>query len=332
MSGLTTRIKGLGGRLFENIFPLYPRLKNAGLILMYHRVLKETPKGIYDPGLFVTERTFEMHIKEISKSFEIIPLENIFQSRSDEKRRCAITFDDGWIDNYEVAFPVLRKFSVPATIFIPAAMVGSNRCFWFENLWHLANEVIAHGLEQIFIQYFHDLIQPWNPPTLSADHLSGLTSALKGLPAYALDDLVAEAYGGLGVRRPVEKTVMDWDQIAEMGQHGITFGSHGMNHSILHTLGEELKRKDILESLELIKKKCVAAVPYFSFPNGDWDESSLAYVSEGGYRGGLTTKIGYNTSGTNPFLLTRIGLHEYISHSPELFWFRIFQAVLAGPG
>ncbi len=164
MFRLKNNIKTLGGKLFEEIFPLYPGLKNIKIILLYHRVVTETPKGLYDPGLFVTASTFEMHINEIKRLFKIVPLENIIQSNGREGRLCAITFDDGWIDNYEVAFPIIKKYQIPITIFISPETIGSNLFFWSESLWSLANRVVANGGELVFINYFHDLIPIWNPP------------------------------------------------------------------------------------------------------------------------------------------------------------------------
>lgn len=102
--------KGFGGLLVKKYLPLYPGLKNIKVILLYHRVLKEPPRKLYDPGLFVTASTFEMHINELSRMFEIVPLEDLTHARNERGRLCAITFDDGWIDNYEVAFPIIKKW------------------------------------------------------------------------------------------------------------------------------------------------------------------------------------------------------------------------------
>lgn len=142
--------EGLGS-LFERYFSLLPFLKNINIIFMYHRVVKNMPKEMHDPALFVSADTFEMHIKEAAKLFDIIPLENMFQITKGNRRQCAITFDDGWIDNYEIAFPILKKYKVPATIFLPVSFINSKRCFWFENLYDIAKLSVAKNVEQLFI-------------------------------------------------------------------------------------------------------------------------------------------------------------------------------------
>lgn len=332
VSKIKNKMKVLGGRFFRKYFPSYPYLKNIAIILLYHRVLEKTPEGLYDPGLFVTAGTFEMHLREISKYFDVVALEKLTQSNSGEGRFCTITFDDGWIDNYEIAFPILKKYRMPATMFLPTGKIGMNDSFWFDNLWELANHAVRRGAEAVFIEKFHKLVRSWYPRVLSVDHLSNLTLALKYLPASTLDDLVKEAFLGLNIHPLVQKNIIDWDHVSEMSQYGITFGSHGLQHYILPTLDNGLKRKDIFESLEGLKSRGARTIPFFSFPNGEWDRESLQLICDAKYRGALTTRIGFNVPGTNPFLLNRISLHEYISNIPELLWFRIFQAMISGSG
>ena len=272
-----------------------------------------------------------MHIKEISQLFDIVPLETILQKNNCVGKLCTITFDDGWLDNYDIAFPILKKYRVPATIFIPVSIIGSNYSFWFESLFHLANLAITSGKEKNLYQYFQNVVPSWMPSNNCTDNLSTLISALKHLPGNTLHDLVAKAFMNLGIEPISQNTVLNWNQISEMGQHRITFGAHGLQHYILSTLDNHLKQREIVYPLTLLHKKKIQYVPFFSYPSGDWDEESIAFVSEAKYKGALTAHIGYNTSKTHQFLLNRVQFHENISNTPDLFWFRIFQAFLAGP-
>ncbi len=324
--------KGFGGLLVKKYLPLYPGLKNIKVILLYHRVLKEPPRKLYDPSLFVTASTFEMHINELSRMFEIVPLEDLTHARNERGRLCAITFDDGWIDNYEVAFPIIKKWGVPATIFISTKRVSSDGSFWFESLWDLANQATENRKTQIFINYFHKLIPTWDSKTTGERELALLTNALKSLPGNTLDDIIAHAYRKSGTTPTAKRTVIDWENAYEMSKSGISFGSHGLHHYILNGLDSSSKRMEVIESFEDLKKRPVSICPFFSYPNGSWDEESLTFVRQAGYQGALTTRLGHNNLENSPFLLNRIGLHEYISRTPALFWFRIFQGVLAGSG
>jgi hypothetical protein len=102
-----------------------------------------------------------------------------------------------------------------------------------------------------------------------------------------------------------------------------------MRHYILPTLKADRKREEIFGSLEMLHKTGLAEQPVFSYPNGDWDEESIRLLVDAGYKGAVTTRLGFNDKKTNLFLMNRVGFHEAISDTPSLFWFRIFQAYLS---
>jgi peptidoglycan/xylan/chitin deacetylase (PgdA/CDA1 family) len=299
------------------------------IILTYHRVAERVPNASYDPALFVSANTFEMHINMLCRIFNIVPLEALIQPNQGG-RRCAITFDDGWLDNYEMAFPILKKYQVPATIFLPAALIGTRHRFWFENLIKLGKQVDTNGNQQRFITYFRGMVPTWKKLGLRVEHLLDLISVMKHLPADKLDSIMANAYATLNMIPPKERTIMNWEEISEMGEYNITFGAHGLKHYILPTLDSVSKRKEIFDSLDILRQKKIPIERFFSYPNGDWDDETVEIVTQADYLGAVTTKLGYNHARTCQFLLKRISIHEDISNLPSLFWCRIFQAALAG--
>src|SRR5215510_160511 len=95
-------------------------------ILMYHRVLPTTQadEGRVEPGMYVTPSTFRDHLSWLSDRYRVLPLSEIVSRLKDGRplpeRACALTFDDGWLDNFEHAFPCLRERGIPATVFLVA--------------------------------------------------------------------------------------------------------------------------------------------------------------------------------------------------------------------
>jgi peptidoglycan/xylan/chitin deacetylase (PgdA/CDA1 family) len=318
----------LGGSFKQNVLKNI-RVSDKHLILTYHRVSEEMPGRYADSALWVTSGALDMHLRQLQKVFDVVPLSTLLAFPKSDRGLCSITFDDGWIDTYEVAFPLLKKYGVPATVFVPTDLIGKADGFWFENLAVLAGQVDENGKESQFVRYFNRLVPAWHPKALNEESMSGLVNHLKHFPADILAGLVGEAYEALHLARAGRKVTIGWEEIAEMGKYNISFAPHGSNHFILPTLSTDLKRQEIDLPLAVFRERGIPAEPVFSYPNGDWDHESINYLAESGYKGAVTTRLGCNTSRTHPYLLNRIDLHEHISNTPGLFWFRILQAVIA---
>lgn len=105
-------------------------LRDRALVLMYHRVLP--PNGVPDglkPGMYVTTDTFAKHLNYLSSHHEVVSLDDLHDwlagQRQFSRIPCAITFDDGWHDNYTQAFPLLRQHQMTATIFVITDQIGT---------------------------------------------------------------------------------------------------------------------------------------------------------------------------------------------------------------
>ena len=105
-------------------------------LLMYHRILpRSDPRyALEEPGMVVTPETFKSQLSILREFFEIMPLSEWHQRAKTGQplpaKACAITFDDGWLDNYQYALPILQATETPATVFTVAKMIGTDRQFW----------------------------------------------------------------------------------------------------------------------------------------------------------------------------------------------------------
>jgi peptidoglycan/xylan/chitin deacetylase (PgdA/CDA1 family) len=86
---------------------------------MYHRVLPHEASPILDDGICVTPELFEENLVFLRQHFDIVSLKDILGEGPRIKNPCVITFDDGWLDTYQVTFPILRRLRIPATVFLP---------------------------------------------------------------------------------------------------------------------------------------------------------------------------------------------------------------------
>jgi peptidoglycan/xylan/chitin deacetylase (PgdA/CDA1 family) len=329
VNAVKTAIKCLGGAAFKALFFAWGEPDNARIILTYHRVLNEVPHYPYDPAMYVTAATLKMHIQELGRSFEFVLVDDILSDGKARGRRCAITFDDGWLDNYTNALPILREYHIPATVFIPLGMIGTNRRFWFHEIWEIVRQVSGTPCEQRAIQYFAQEISEWKGQVLDVDGVCDLIDRLKHRSADHLDDVIARAYQALELQQNPTCYLVNWDQIREMGAQGIRFGSHGLYHYILPRISRDLKTNEVRGSYAMLQDLNIPISHVFCYPNSDWDTESIACVKAAGYMGAVGGSLGYVGPQSHPFVLNRIPLHNDISCTPSLLWFRLFQAHVA---
>lgn len=314
--------------------------KGKSLILMYHRVLPSaTLDGSLEPGMYVTEESFNRHLFFLAQYFDILPLSAIISDSSpvpqdNGKPRCAITFDDGWLDFLLHAFPVLDKFNAPATVFLPTNFIGTSNEFWTDAVAKIL--FCGQEAQQLFeISKNNDKLQSniifesmsCANAASEEGRLDQVISRLKRHRAAdvycALDEL--RTFGGSTAS--ADRVFLDWDEVRSLKATGlITFGSHTADHNILTTIqADEVCRELSLSKEKLIAEKVILPEDplLFCYPNGNANSEIAAMVKDAGYAGAVTTKQGWNERGANRFLLNRVGLHEDMSSTQAMFASRL---------
>lgn len=319
---------------------LGPHTRTTGapqlIVLMYHRVLPmdDVRCSLEEPGMVVSPATFRRNLEIISQYFEFVKLSDWLEKKNQgqplPRRACAITFDDGWADNYEYAFPILKEMGIPATIFLVSDMIGTTDRFWPERL---ANVLVAIA-EQKPGQWGHPCLD-WlrgAATTLSLaqgapgrDEISRLIATAKKYPDedihHRLDVVIREL--GLQIE-PAAPSLLDWSQVNKMSASGlIEFGSHTCRHIRLgNQTPVEVIRHQVTTSKQHIEAHSVGPVRTFCFPNGDYCDSALGAVKKT-YIGAVTTHRGWNSAATDCHMLNRIGVHEDIAKDKTAFLARI---------
>ena len=313
--------------------------KKAFLILMYHRVLDHSiARGLGHEGMYVGKETFDQHLQYLKSRFQIIHLEDgldFLEQRGGEtgtakKPLCAITFDDGWRDVYENAYPLLAKHEVPATVFLPTGYIGTNKLFWPDRLALLLNKraagIFDEPLPSLPETDFHTLKLP---ESASEPGFHVFVNAVKQLKEDDIEKLLRTLEEWCGVDPTQEERVfLDWDEVRQMRSSGLVrFGSHTETHRILTTLSENEITKELKNSKERLIETGVAKPKsvLFAYPNGNYTKRIARLVSSTGYRLAVTTEKGWNPAGSDPdlFLLKRIGIHEDVTSTEAMFYCRL---------
>jgi peptidoglycan/xylan/chitin deacetylase (PgdA/CDA1 family) len=289
-----------------------PRL----LVLTYHRVLPaDHPARAYEqPGMIVSPETLAMNIRVLRQHFELLHIEDwVERVRTGAplpRLACALTFDDGWRDNYDHAFPVLQAAQAPATIYLVSDLVGTARGYWPTRLARLLCQAWRSN-DMAPVQAFAAQCPAVTVPLQVApgSEIVAADAVLDALkPHYSDAQLSAAVTSALGDRvasEPVD--LMDWEQIAEMEQSGLLrFGSHTRTHTRLRAgIDAALLKKEVDGSLAELSARLQRPVTGFCYPNGDYCPEAVRQVGSS-YHYAVSTHRGWNTAQRNRLFMNRL--------------------------
>lgn len=295
----------------SGLMRLHRRTVPACQIFIYHRVNDDR-----DPFFYATPvAEFKRQMEYLSQNFGMASLDQIGEGKFPVNgRKCsvAITFDDGYRDNFTYAFPILKELGIPATIFLATGCVESGEIPWYDQV-RLAFKLTMQ-------------------PRVSFAAVGGPSAALGTLPQKleamertlawlrSLDELgrcrgLAEVFrelvvpAGLNLRN----TMLRWEDVRLMAKQGITFGAHTVTHPVLAGLSLERLREEIGGSKQTLEGRLQLPVRHFAYPFGkqaDFSQQAKRVVQEAGFQTAATTVFGINGQRDDPFELKRLGLWE----------------------
>lgn len=303
------------------IYFFHKRKKSNGLlVLTYHRVTEEPD---YQDPLKVSRTSFEKQIQYLKRHYTLLSGEQLVDIIRNKKplpdNSCLITFDDGWRDNYTNAYPILKKYNIPAIIFISTDFISTNNIFWHEQLQELLKNIPANTINKELDKLLSDwpvdiikLISEALKQPNSKRHLkiSELISTLKLVDPEKIDELIIKLSKIYNQKLIDESLILSWDEINEMSQNNICFGSHTKSHAILTQISNDKVIEELKESKSKIENKINNEVEFISYPNGNYNTDIASATKKLGYLAGFTCRSGLNISINNPFEMKRNHIRE----------------------
>lgn len=273
-------------------------------ILMFHGFTGNEHAQTNLEGKDVTVENWERFMTWLSKRHRILPLSEavsfIERGKSLPDYSVCVTMDDGHRSTHELAFPVLEKMALPATIFLATAFVDEKRPIWVDRVTFSLTKAGK-----------------------SLDELRQIKSALKHRTQDDIESAVAEVEAQTGFALPPRTDdpsmpqgcrSLDWDQISQMKSGGLVeFGSHTHMHRILGRCSETVVRDELVRSRRMIEQRLGGNCDLFCYPNGDkgdFTDATELLVREAGYRASFTTVTGWNAASASPFAMRRLGVYD----------------------
>lgn len=250
----------------------------AGVILGAHRVTRGDDP--FFPG--IRQDRFDAHIRYLARHWRVVPLEDMVaalrNTQAPPPRTVALTFDDGFVDGHTLAYPVLRRYGVPATFFLIAGAVDQGRLPWPERV---ADLIRRTGAAFVAAPSLADGAFPLGTERQRLDSLRRILVLLKRAPTPTRELALEQLERDLQVP-PDEGEMLTWDQVREMARGGMRFGAHTITHPILPMTGPGEVKREVWESKVRIEEETDQPVRFFAYPNGDHSPETVEIVRQAG--------------------------------------------------
>ena len=287
--------------------------QNCLIAINYHRIGNSTETE-YDPGVFTaTAEEFEWQVRYLKEYFELVTLDAVVDMVKGARPfspSVLITFDDGYIDNYELAFPILRAAGAQGTFFLPTSYIGTDRLPW----WDLIAYIVKKARNDRFTLTYPRPVQF----SLHTDLEAAIADVLK---LYRQPDMldgerfIGELLESADSSLPTPRSsnaFMNWQQAREMRDAGMAFGGHTHRHEILSKMPVEVQHEDLLESREILERELNQPIVTMAYPVGgrtEFSEDTKAMVEKSGYSVAFSHYGGFNhAASVDPYDVKRFAV------------------------
>ncbi|QDU24180.1 polysaccharide deacetylase family protein [Urbifossiella limnaea] len=307
-------LTGLGLVEAASYLPRRPRLT----VFNYHRI-GSTADNLYDDGVFsATAAELQAQMRFLRRHFDLPPFDELVAALTDgfelKRPTALVTFDDGYRDNYELAFPVLREAGVPAVFFIPTEYVGCPRTPWWDRIAYVVKratvEVLALDIPEPTAFDLRVL-----PRSRVIRQVLDLFKRDAGRHEGAfLSHLEERAGVSFPEHLAAHRWIVTWDEIREMVDGGMAVGSHSHTHRILAGLNEAEQLQELTLSRKILERETGRAVTSLAYPVGlqsSFTPATKRVAREAGYKLAFSYYSGVNQAdGFDVYDIRRIGVAQ----------------------
>jgi len=283
-------------------------------ILNYHRV-GNADETSYDPGTFsCTAEQFDLQVDYLKRRYQIATLEQVLEicdGASLSEPTVLITLDDGYIDSYRIAFPILHRHAVQGVFFLPTAFVGTGRLPWWDVIAYIVKrsrkmricldypepmwfDLGLHGMDKCIMR----ILEMYKQPSMQ-DHNRFI-------------DELENACDSVRPLSDAERCFLSWDEARQMQQGGMRFGSHTHTHGVLGKMPAERQREEVSVSREILQHELRGSIDTLAYPVGrrnSFASSTIEMLRRAGYRAAFSFYGGLNRPETmQPFDICRWGI------------------------
>jgi len=259
---------------------LYEDVDHRINVLLYHRV--ENLETSY--SIIVTERNFEDQLKFICSNYNILRCDEDWSGV--DRKSVALTFDDGYVDFYTKAYPLLKKYNVPATVFISTGGIDNDNEFWWDALENILKQpclphIIRTRKKEFCVRDYQ------NRSELIMDVRGEIISNTYRVRDEEISCLKSQVNPTLKNRQ--QYRTMNTKEIMQIAKDPlVTIGAHTINHILCDIENESVQMKEIEKSKTRLEEIINREVSLFAYPNGNIGSKTRSILSEFGFTRAFT--------------------------------------------
>lgn len=260
------------------------RKKPYYLVLNYHNFSKYNNYKIKRGNILETGygENFEKQVKFLKRHFTFLYPEEFYKGQPKNGLNVLITFDDGYKDNYDIAFPILKRQDAKVIFFIVTNVIGTNDWLTHDKLRLLVEKKYKRGKE--------------------------VEAALKKMnQGHSIETWIKQNVNL--IETPEQRLMMNWKEVEEIDKYGFKIAPHTHQHFILSFLDYTRQEVEIQTSIKTLESKLKKKCNYFAYPNGLYNADSLNVLNKSAIQYGFTTQPGFNAQEIAPLELKRIGVN-----------------------
>lgn len=287
---------------------------------------------------YVRPQTFELHLQYLKNECNVISLEELTRALNSGRqlpdKTVAVTFDCGFNDFYTEAAPRLVKYNIPCTVFVPSAYIGTDLIFWPDKIVGALFLLKAHKFEfpnfkEMGRRYYEVLEELGGTGEISLGRAALLVDTLQKMAPekrqVIMDQLgtMVQQLGGI----PIEEQFMKWEQLKELADVGIHFGSMGHGHKTLTEIGMGEFAAELRAAFDTFDKRGLRLRRFFAYPYGKFTKDARELLFQAGFRHSFA--IGDypppKPSRKRATVIGRTQMFESLSYCKELFACRLWR-------
>jgi peptidoglycan/xylan/chitin deacetylase (PgdA/CDA1 family) len=298
-------------------------------ILRYHSISDYRDQNLryLTPSIAVSPAVFERQISFLSSRYAVISLDHaadwIHGAISLQRQAIVITFDDGYRDNYRHAYPILKKYRVPATFYVVTDAIGNAHPLWTSEL---IDTVYRARQSQITLQAIDSTPMDLSNDAAKKQFTKTLARIMRHSDKKAREEIFREMREKLTGPKDgfLYDVMMSWDELRAMKRGGMCIGSHTMSHPLLPAISQEEAALEIIGSKTRIEEELDAPASHFAYPNPGqsvhFNEAVKTLVQQAGYLTARTSSKGSVSRQSDLFELNGISPDNRCNHPALLAW------------